>query len=197
MYSSERDGISIFINKTGQWQEEAWLPADAIHPNGRFTAIAIDGDTLAAGLSPVGVVVYERIDGTWQPAFRYALSARPDDGQLDLEGDQMLVGGAQRADLFERRNGRWQRTQTFAPRDELGQGFGATVALGDGSLVITAPDDSTWGERQPGAVYIYDRAPAVVHQPSCVARNVFQRRASSPKKRRLCELLEHHFQKHG
>jgi hypothetical protein len=164
----EPDGISIYGERNGRWHEEAWLPAEAIHPGAPITAVAIDGDYLAAGGPFQGVVVFERGETGWRPVFRHSLGAAPGLHQLDLKGNRMIAGAFERAELFERKNGRWQHTQTLTPGDELGQGFGASVAMGPATLVVTAPQDSTWGERQPGAVYVYEHAPDVAHEPRCI-----------------------------
>jgi hypothetical protein len=137
----------------------------------RFGAVvALSGDTLAisaTGASPGAVYVYVRVAGNWVQQARIASAGAAGEHfgiALALDADTLVVG-ADRADaragaayVFARSGTTWNPTARLTPVDaHAGDGFGRSVALDAGSLLVGAPlaPGATAGSFARGAVYVF------------------------------------------
>lgn len=166
----ERDVVPVFVEDDG-WTEET-LPrlteACEITPI-KNTIVAVEGDVAIVGALHVGlgdwcgseewtdgVFVLEREDGSWsQEAFL------PVDDELRrsvaMDGDTfVLAGWPSSLHVFTRTDGTWTQQATLEGPDE-DAGFGRSLALEDGRLLVGAPEDEDEDGVQTGSVFVYTR----------------------------------------
>jgi len=151
---------------------EARFPAPLAIQQGWFgTSVSVSGDTLAVGMpganalgSECGVVyIWQRVSGVWQA--RPALYA-VDGGSgakfsiVSVQGDRMAVGApgqivqgvfAGAVYIYYRIAGVWTfQAQLQRPGPQFGGGFGTSVALDGGRVLIGAR-----GNQSPGTAYVF------------------------------------------
>jgi hypothetical protein len=139
----------------GRWRlRETLRPPPNVLPEGWFgKALALDGDTLvvSAPESRGDEVFIYRLDGA-RAALVQAYASHEQNllgDSLAVDGDWIAAGGYQRVTLFERRDGRWQKTQELAPEPGSTTTFGSEVALRGNLLLV--------GDAARGEVFLYWR----------------------------------------
>jgi choice-of-anchor B domain-containing protein len=174
-HSDREPGAVLVYRDTGAaWEQVARLSADDGAIGDGFGAfVDVSGDVMVVGApgaeeSRGAVYVFERgDDGAWgQTAKLVAPDRAPDEEfgvELQLEGDIALASEADGDSVagtvhaFRRQaDGSWLHAQTFeAPEGvEFDQGFGRTLVVLDGSLMIAAAG----ADSGRGAVWIYPPA---------------------------------------
>lgn len=138
--------------------------------------VDIDGEVIvagapylnaAAGRSAGAVLVFERIGGEWRKTARLISNdadVHDNLGRLAVvvEGDVIVApsdfqGGTGVVYTFERSGGAWAQVDKLTEHDEpQSQGFGTSVGLDGGTLIVGAPYEA--GE--DGAAYVYRRSGA-------------------------------------
>jgi hypothetical protein len=164
-------------------------PEGAGPPEGFGTALALDGDTLVAGIAledsgsvqvfTRGAEGFERSDVLLPIEAQYAAGFGV---RVVLDGNTLAVGAmwgvgkpGQAVHVFERRDGRFEPKTVLSPDEPGGETFGLRMALRGNLLAVsdTGWDDPTreagFGE---GAVYLYER--------ECEGDWVFRQRLTEP-----------------
>ena len=169
----------VFVRDlSGQWtMQDKLLASDRGIVDSFGYSVSLSGNTALIGAFGDGwpnkpligsAYVFTRgAAGSWTQQARLAAS----DGRsgdyfgysVSLSGDTALVGawlddGVGSAYLYERdRNGNWSQSTRLTPADGgYGDGFGASVSLGEGSAVIGAGSHGDEAVNS-GAVYLYTR----------------------------------------
>lgn len=174
VYIFERDGTT--------WSEHSRITAQDAAAGSRFGAtVALDGDRMAvgapfadeeAGADAGAVYVIARGDGSWSEQTRITAQATAPGDQfgsaLSLRGDLLLIGAplhdtntgvdAGAAYIFANMDGAWHEQTTLTPSTaEAKDQFGAAVALDGDRVAVSAPQHSTSGGVEAGAVYVFAR----------------------------------------
>ncbi|WP_306056555.1 hypothetical protein [Natronococcus wangiae] len=166
-------GVAYAFERSDEtWRRHATLEPESGDGDDRFgTAVALDGATAlvgAPGDGPGVAYAFGRTDGTWHQRADLepegADSADQFGTAVAVAGDVALVGGPRRgfatdgagaAYVFERSGGDWRRRAVLEPDgDELG--FGAAVAVGDGTALVGAPNSNSDPDGT-GTAYAYER----------------------------------------
>lgn len=153
-YIFSRDRIS------GEWTEDALIPASSPFPNSGFgAAVAIDGEAVLVGhpgtAETRGIIVEYTLDemrGTWMEQDRIAPGVRTIGDRfgssLAFRENEMLVGapgadesrGGVHRFVRNRSGDSWQAVEIFSVRDvEPGFALGSAVAIGRNVSVAGAP----------------------------------------------------------
>jgi len=157
----------VFVRTGVQWNVQEWLVAGGGELFDFFgSAVAIDGDTIAAGIpgarigtdSGQGAVeIFRRSGSTWSVQARLVSGEtgflQQFGGSLALQGNR-LVAGAWRlgaAWVFERGGSGWTRTARLDFRTP-GDQFGWSLALDGDHLLVGAPGRTLAGAAARGAV---------------------------------------------
>lgn len=181
--------VFVFERANGQWSTGKRLEAKEPAQDAMLGfSVALDADTLVAGAmedsqldpstgGPGSAYVFVRQGDDWleQEQLR---APQPTDGasfgfSVAVRGDTLAIGApyanlvrstpAGEAHVFERQGGSWSSVASFqALVPGRSDGFGGSVALGDDTLIVGAPGDSTvlrdgMPEDSPtrtGAVYV-------------------------------------------
>lgn len=156
--------VHVYEKSGGTWGLEQTLIMDPPEALAQFgISVALDGDTLAAGVSPLNpvltpeVFIFERAGGVWSltsSVSDQSLSTSSYGDNIALSGDVLAVGGAVlgMVKLYRKAGGAWIEEQTLISSDPMEQQFGALVAL-DGDQLLVADPTSHQGA---GRGYIYD-----------------------------------------
>lgn len=160
--------VYVFRRSGRRWGLEAELVGSGNTVFARFgAAVAVRGDTILVGApdmySGSGVVYAFQLgpSGWVQTQILTPSIVHSSFGSaVALRDGQALVGASGGgAYLFARAGGTWLETRRFeAPDGALGDGFGASVAFGEGCLAIGAPGDDT-AAVDAGSVYVYSATP--------------------------------------
>lgn len=171
--------IHVFRRDGGTWMHQQQLhPPDGISSLWFSRVLDISGDYLLAGGGGIGggAVIHRRAGGKW---LRDAVLEPPGpccgfgDG-VAIEGRTAVVGATQEAVddkdhregaayVYRRDDGEWrQQARLRAPdgqegQPSLGNQFGETIALHDGTLVVGAVTDQNTGMRVTGSCYVFER----------------------------------------
>jgi FG-GAP repeat len=164
--------------RPGTWAEAAILHASdgaagdelgiTLALNGRtavFAAMGRDGSVADSGAA----YVFEEEDGRWTetarlepgdatPAHAFGLAIAAAHETIVIGAPYHAAAGerAGAVYVFERRDGRWTETAKLTPSDPApGRGFGATVAVSNGTIVVGVRGAANG--RNPGAVYVFER----------------------------------------
>ncbi len=168
-----------------QWTECTWTKTQEIVPDGssamempRFgTAVALSGDVLVVGAPEASyqvhiggeVRVYERIGNTWKPVARFRLPPIPETlghqyyalgGSVAVCGNTIVAGaygnfGA--AYVYQRGADGWSRDSIIEnPSPEVGDGFGRSVDVEPGTIVVGRPHYSSVDPRV-GRAFVYEQ----------------------------------------
>ena len=148
----ESGAVYVYVHVDGSWREEAYLKASNTQLGDAFgSSVALRGDLLAVG----------------------APMESSDASGVDGAQDNDARGNSGAVYLFERGAAGWQQTAYVkAAQDVPGNAhafFGQQLALGDGTLIVSAPnEDSAWlnapvpstpdGMPGAGAVYVLGKA---------------------------------------
>ena len=127
------------------------------------SAVALSDDTVVVGaradFKPYGALhIYARSNGVW--VFQQRLTPRVDLGAqflgdpVAIDGDTIVAGMPESAQVFVREGGRWRFQQVLLP-DDAGpqQYFGYSVAIRGEQIIVGAPADNN----VTGAAYVFER----------------------------------------
>lgn len=171
-----KGAASIFEPAAGNWTGTVRLSPAVPYGDGFGESVALDQDTAVVGVSRVtgsmtdlggAAYVFVRDGADWPQQAR--LSGDTEEpvafgAAVAVHGDRVAVGeagkptdpGPGRVHLFERTGTTWFSEVVLAAADgSAGDRFGATVALGDGVLVVGAPAADIGIETDAGAVYVF------------------------------------------
>ena len=174
-------GGSVYIY---QKQGEAWaMESKQVSPNptllneyGFSVAVSTDVAVVGAPLSDVVAVdegrayVYERVAGAWQPAITIeggvggdamgcAVAVNGNVLAASACGDDLVLQDGGTVHIYEKIDDTWnQNTILTGTGVALGDRFASAVAIGDGVIVVGAPDDDINGD-SAGAAYVFEKQP--------------------------------------
>jgi hypothetical protein len=176
------DSVYVF-ERTGTWWSEPQVVRATPDQAGNFgQSLALDGDRMVVGarwrwspaaqLSAGGASVFERVDQEWVLEQDLVASDAHSDscfgGSVAIVGNLIVVGAPQDDELsddsgsayiFTRAGGEWAQRQKLLPCEDCpGQGFGWSVAVAGGNLLIGAPSYSTASAWRAGCAYLYRRS---------------------------------------
>jgi len=156
----------------GAWQRTARLSSpDSANNNGFGRRVASDGTTLLVSESPTDsskpgkVHVYERTGtGPWRRTGEIMAEGAVNGDRvgraLAVQGDLAVVGATRsdsmrgQAFVYRKQGGQWRSEAKLRPEEvKAGAAFGATVALGNGFIVVGAQQ----ADSNQGAAYIFRR----------------------------------------
>lgn len=167
-------GSFLFNDGTSGWSSEAVLALPANY--GSWNAIALDGNTFAAGYRSYGfdgvdgVGIYVGAGSTWTPqAFLEGDTPHSGFGSaLALVGDVLIVnepaggGTAGICGVYSRSGSTWSQIATLQPVEGAADdGFCTALSIDGDTLLIGAPGANTGIETDAGAAYVYVRSGAV------------------------------------
>ena len=164
--------VYVFHRANGVWTQEAELrsPSPSNQGGFGFWGVAISGNTIAAGdlggpasnfLS--GVDIFTRVNGGWQLSSVIQLPDDPDfsPSGVALSGGTLVAvntgGNASTgvAHVFGLVNGTWALQAKLSPAElTSGAGFGTSVDISDGTVVIGAPG-APGASVFSGAAYVF------------------------------------------
>ncbi len=171
--ASDGGAVRVYARTQGGWGLEQVLPISLETTNNSLgAAVAISGDTIVAG-SPSAygagganagaVYVFRHTGAAWAQEAVIRIGSGDIGGaffgsSVAIDGDTLVVGaygedgGDGAAYIFTRFGTTWTQEERLAPGE--GGGFGASVAISDGTIAASAPlNDSA--QVQAGAVYVY------------------------------------------
>ncbi|WP_437292909.1 thrombospondin type 3 repeat-containing protein [Sorangium sp. So ce426] len=168
----------VFVRSGSTWaQQQKLLPRDGAPLDNYGRSIAISGDTAVIGMpfdddngtESGSAYIFVRSVGTWTQQQKIL----PEDGKAaDRFGEavavaqDMVVVGARRSDsinevssgaayVFRRSGTDWMQQQKLAPADGIDeQGFGASVAMEERTVIVGSPNDYS-GASKRGSAYPY------------------------------------------
>lgn len=175
--------VFVYQNIAGTWTLGPTLVPSNPLVEGYFgDTIALSGDLAAitawtvpfpdaGGFGPRELYVFERTGGVWQeqarlPApesysngFTASSGIEIDDGVIFVGGSRELHNGFDVGAVatYAKVAGVWQQTGTLLPSElHAGAHFGQGVAVSNGRLAISAPQDTVNGLQRAGTVYLFD-----------------------------------------
>lgn len=157
----------IYKRMEGTWQQQQKLMADDAQMDHFFGAsLAFDGTTIlvsAPGYAAnQGKVYGYTFDGAqW---VQTSTIPNPDPANLqqmgyavDFSGSTALIMAQRGVFLFEQMNGGWQlRDSSFPVENESSDRYGVRLAVDDGTMLVSAPEQDVNGLVDAGTVYVYD-----------------------------------------
>jgi len=169
--------VYVYTNNNGAWTEQAKLFSPTGILTDRFGAsLAVQGNTLivGAGTGTNSVAyVYTNSNGTWiqQQALvpvggSGASFAGSSLNGIYLSGNTLAVGAPSEPTsagntgsvyIFTETNGVWIQEARITPNDPLVAGFGISVAVQNGTLVVGAPFTTSATIFNPGAAFVFTR----------------------------------------
>ncbi|MDB6057262.1 MAG: Fibronectin type domain protein [Verrucomicrobiales bacterium] len=170
-----RGTVSIFTNNGTSWNFQAQVAAPTGTPLADFgSAVAIDGNTLLVGASGQGMFgaayVFVRTGTTWTlqqmltpsnphsaDEFGEAVALEGDTAVVGAPGlTSPLLGGA--AFVFHRSGSTWSPTQELQAADGVTNsvlGFGSSISILNGTMVVGAPGRVINGQTFAGGADIF------------------------------------------
>lgn len=164
--AADSGAVYLFTRTGTSWTEQAQvLPSDA-HLGQLFgTSVALSGQDLAVGSGAeiafqAGTYVFNNADGSWvETAKLLAFLGRSQPSKsVALEGDTLLVGGADGVDAFTRSGGSWS-LQSLLSSASGPDPRGFHVALAAGAPTV---------RDQNGIIYFFDKNGATFTQSQTV-----------------------------
>ena len=161
------------------------LAPDSVSGDRFGSAVALDGDTAAVaspyddtiGPNAGAVTIFTRSGTTWSVQARLEIPGHQlVGGALALGGDVLAIGsqngGANTVYVARRTGSAWSAPVALAPMGvALGDGFGTSLSLRQGTLVIGAPGANGAGSDR-GAVFVFvDQAGSFAQQAVITAGN--------------------------
>ena len=169
----------VFTRSGSSWTQQQKITASDAGPGDYLGwAVALDGDTVAAGacLDNIGAsgsgaaYIFTRSKGTWSQRFKLApgdAAAGDHAGfSVSIDGDSAVVGAHRDADggyhsgsayVFVRSKGAWTQQQKLIAKDAAAEDrFGQSVSIHKDTVVVGAPSDDDGGSSS-GSVYVYVR----------------------------------------
>jgi hypothetical protein len=177
--------VYIFKRKNSIWFEQAKLTASDAGTSGVFGYyVDISGDHVI--VSGSGSYIFKRDGSSWTEQTKLI----PQDGQIpqyrsvSISGEYAILGApdsyesainAGAAYIFKNTGYEWVEQGKLTDSDPAyGDGFGASVAISDDSVVISAPGDDANG-KDSGAAYIFKRNGGIwIEQLKLVASNAME-----------------------
>ncbi len=191
---ADTDGLTdngaayVFVGSGTTWTQQAKLTASDKQGNDEFGhRVALSGDTALvgsrnAGASSQGIVyAFVRSGTTWSQQARLQGSSGSAPGQfghsMALSGDMALIGSAAsdfargQVYVFTRSGTTWTEQSIVKPSDlQLGDGFGASVAMSGGTALVGSPKTGTSANpgvsEPPGAAYVFVQSGGVPNMPA-------------------------------
>lgn len=160
-------GFQVYDRSSGSWLQVANIQGG--HP-AYARSLDIDGDRLVVSSGGGGDLVEVFEQNAFFPWFPTATipapSGSPTEISVDLEGDRLVVGvpgddaagtEAGTAYVYELVAGSWTLTaQLFADNPAPFQRFGASVAIGDGTVLVGRPTTPSRNPAVWGGVWVYE-----------------------------------------
>jgi hypothetical protein len=147
-------------------QQQKLIAADGGADNFFANSVAIDGDTIVVGASPVGAVyVFVRAGGGWSLQQKLKEAVVGFGISVSISGDT-LVGAAAGEDsstgavyVFVRAGGVWSQQQRLIASDRVeGDNFGVSVGISSDTVVVGARFHQAGPHPQQGSAYVFARA---------------------------------------
>jgi hypothetical protein len=158
----------VFVRSGTAWSQQATLIPGGLAPNGSpafHVAGAFQGD-LAVLTTTLGTYVFERSGTTWtQQPSQPLLSSVGGGSSAALRGSAMLIGAASynggygNAYLLGLKSSVWTQGSTLMSGPPPGDDFGTSVALGQGTAVVGAPNASVGTISGAGALFVFQCSP--------------------------------------
>ncbi|QQR90826.1 MAG: hypothetical protein IPJ88_03570 [Myxococcales bacterium] len=170
--------LHYYERTAGTWTFKQSLQASNAQNNDRFAfAFAVEGNTLIIGApgfsngSDRGIVYrYSYVNGSW--GSEQELDRGDQDGDIfgvavALEGDLAVIGAAETDDGYTYVGPGYVRlyrlgttatelaTLTKPDQSNLGEGFGLSVDIRNGLILIGSPFDETTGYQRAGAAFLF------------------------------------------
>ena len=160
-------GIVYLYAKNGsKWMEQTQLQASDGKIGNNFGAVlSADANQLLIGAPGAnegnGAAYYfQNENGEWSEKGMLSLDAEGTSfgSSVLLKGDHAFIGAPDHANgtgavvVYQNNNGDWSEMATIANPDTAGSGFGSTLAMADGELVVGAP------QRSGGNVYVFENS---------------------------------------
>ncbi|HVZ21754.1 MAG TPA: hypothetical protein VG871_11860, partial [Vicinamibacterales bacterium] len=162
-------GTFLFDDGASGWERDAFLAFPVNYDS--WNAIALDGDTLAAGFRSYAfdgrdaVGVYVGSGSTWTPqAFLEGGGAHSGFGSaLALLGDTLIVDEPDVAcHVYSRSGSTWSEIAPLQPAEStVGDGFCDALAIDGDTVLVGAPHANTGIETNAGAAYVFVRSNGV------------------------------------
>jgi hypothetical protein len=175
--------VYVYERSAGVWAQQAVLTASDASAGKRFGgSVDFDGRTLAVGAyssaldapAPGAVYLFQRDGGTWTQVAQIQAPGLPaaalfgwrvavDGGVLAVSASQEDYPGTAKAGsvyVFEESGNQWpQQAKLIATTPEKGPGFGHSLALSGGLLLVGAPFHARTGDPQEsGFVYCFSKS---------------------------------------
>ncbi len=161
--------IHVFEREGDRWVRAARVQAPGVDPyEQHFFALDLDGDTLLASATPLGVHVFQLRGSTWVEQAVLPHSPGEDFGySVALEGDTAVVGApwadseAGAVYVFTRRGSAWSQEARLTASDAAADDrFGFSVSL-DGARLAVGAIHGDGAEPDTGVAYVFDRSGTV------------------------------------
>lgn len=130
------------------------------------SAVAIDGDTIVVGASPVGAVyVFVQSGGVWSLQQKVQVAGGGGFGTaVAISGDTFVAGAfgedssAGAARVFVRSGGVWTEQQRLIASDRMANdNFGIAVGISGDTIVVGARFSNGGPQPQQGSAYVFER----------------------------------------
>jgi hypothetical protein len=161
----------VFVRTGGKWSEQATLLAPVRTDGDKFGfSVAVDRDTVIVGApsaeelvkGPGVAYVYVRRGTTWE----HQATLTPSDSKAGdafgfdtaLSRDTVVIGSLVGAAYVFTRSGEvWSEQAKLTGRNAATDGFGASVAISDDTIVVSAVDDDVAPGIDQGSAYVFTR----------------------------------------
>ena len=177
--NSDTGAVYVFTRSGTAWSQQAKLTAsDASAGQGFGRSVAIDGDSMIAGVNIFGAsnraaYVFTRSGATWSQQAKLTVSGDIGFGfSVDIDVDSAVVGeregsvGPGKAYVFTRSAGVWSLQDTVSPSDgAAGDNFGTSVGITGDLLIVGSSLDDDAGSNT-GAAYAFVRSGTTWSQQS-------------------------------
>ncbi len=160
--------VHVLSRIAGRWTEtDIFYPADPSTATGFGQDIALDGARALIVASGEAFIV-ELQDGIWVQQDQLLPDCAPAcdtyfrRGSLALSQDHAALGAWRAGSsglvyVFKKRRAGWRQEALLEPTDKRVSEFGASVALDGQTLIVGAPETSTYKVPVSGAAYVYRR----------------------------------------
>ena len=177
--------VYVFTNTGGNWAQTQKLTAsDGAASDSLGESLAISGDTALSGAynanvsghSGAGAVyLFTNLGGTWTEGQKLTAS---DPGSFFNFGNNVALRGRKavvaadvstvnghtsqgKVYIFTEQSGTWNQFSTLTASDGTTDDFfGAGLALGSGTVLVSTPHPTIDGKSYQGAAYFYNHTPA-------------------------------------
>lgn len=144
--SQNQDGnVEVFVRSGSTWTQQATLTAPFLSRENMGYSVALDGDTLVAGIfrassGPGGAYVFVRSGSTWTQQDRLVLPTGASWMRVAVEGDTAAIGdpGNNQIHIFTRSGTTWSLAQTLFLPANGGNYLGDKIAISGGIIAASA-----------------------------------------------------------